>query len=475
VVRKLLYIASILFLVTQSVSGQKFYRIERIAAISTRSYHELAAIPYKDGVVFLSNRIPSSSTEYTNEEDRHFSDIFYIDWDGEKDWGTPKPIESVNSNYFDGPVSFTSDGNLMCFSRMYVAETGARGKRGNPNAGIYFADFENETWTNIRQFEGNDPQYTLYTPYISPDGNSIYFAANFEDSRGGFDIYVSRKTNSGWSHPENLGDKVNSTEDEVYPYLHASGSLYFSSKGHDTRGGSDVFYCNNYMGEWSDAVKLPAPINSAADDYTLIMNEDYTKGFFTSKRSGGTADVFRFYTVFPTFELPRPIQRNRWKYRLRENTMDTIDYTIFDYEWVINGTVHLPGHEVIYAFPKPGDYECSFNVHNKVTDTTMYGVGSIFIPIRLIEQPVIVSVDTVIVNQTINFSARDTHNPAFTIEGYYWDFGDGMKNDGITTTHQYAFPGAYKVVLGIKEKVRNRKYEAETKSVFKEIIVLPSD
>lgn len=473
--KRFLYIALFLLLAIQNVAGQKFYRIERITAISTRSYHELAPFPYKDGLVFMSNRIPSSFNEYTNEEDKHFSDIYFIEWDGDKDWGFPKLIESVKSKFFDGPVSFTEDGNLMCFSRMYIAETGHRGRRGNPNSGIYFADLENGTWTNIREFERNDPQFTLYTPYITPDGNSLYFAADYEDSRGGFDIYVSRKKNGNWSIPENLGDKVNSPEDELYPFLHASGSLYFSSKGHDTRGGSDIFYCNNYMGEWSDPVKLPVPINSMNDDYTLIMNEDYSEGFFTSKRSGGTADIYRFYSTFPTFDLPRPIQRNRWKYRLRENSMDTIDYSMFDYEWVINDTLHLKGHEVIYAFPRPGDYELSFNVHNKVTDTTMYGVGKLFIPIRLIEQPVITSVDTVVVNQTINFSAAETHNPAFRIDGYYWDFGDGMKSEGINVNHQFAFPGVYKVVLGIREKVRNRRFEPETKAVFKEITVLPAD
>lgn len=210
--------------------------------------------------------------------------------------------------------------------------------------------------------------------------------------------------------------------------------------------------------------------NSRADDYSLIMSEDYTEGFFT--RRGGSWDIYRFYTDHPTIENPRPIQRNRWKYRLKENSLDTIDYDIFEYEWVINGTLHLPGHEVIYAFPRPGDYELSFNVHNKVTDTTMYGVGTLFIPIRRIVQPVFVSQDTVKVNEVISFDAGETYLPDFPIEGYYWDFGDGMKDEGKTTTHQYDSPGKKEVVLIIKEKVRK---EPDNKAVFKEIIVLPAE
>ncbi|MFC2129731.1 PKD domain-containing protein [Bacteroidota bacterium] len=471
--KKFLYIAFLFFLVSQSVSGQRFYRVERIP-VSTRGYDEIAPFPHKDGLVYLSNRQTGSFMEYKDGENRPFSDIYYVEWNGERDWGTPKQITSIKTNYADGPVSFANNNELMCFSRMYISETGDAGRRGNPNAGIFFADLNGDEWANIRAFEQNDPQYTLYSPFITPDGSSLYFAANFEDSRGGFDIYVSKKINGNWSAPQNMGDKVNTPEDDVYPYLHSSGRLYFSSKGHDAIGGSDVWYCDKFLDEWSDAVKLPGPINSAADDYTLIMNDDYSEGFFTSKRSGGSGDIYRFYTVFPTFELPRPIQRNRWKYRLRENSLDTIDYEIFSYEWVINDTLRLPGHEVIYAFPRPGDYELSFNVTNKVTDTVMYGVGTLFIPIRLIEQPVIVSVDTVAVNEVINFSARDTHLPNFNIEGYYWDFGDGMKSDGITTTHTFTFPGVYKVVLGIQERVRSRKFEPETIAVFKEITVIPA-
>lgn len=473
--KKLLYIALTLSLIAQSLSGQKFYRTQRLP-FSTRGYDEIAPVPYNGGLIYLSNRQTGSFTEYKDDQNRPFSDVYTVEWDGERSWGTPKQLASpINTNYADGPVSFANNAELMCFSRMYIAESGDAGRRGNPNAGIFFADLDGENWTNIRPFEHNDPQFTLYTPSITPDGNTLYFSANFEDSRGDFDIYVSRKSNGKWSTPENLGDKINTPERDVYPYLHASGRLYFSSKGHDNVGGGDIFYCDNFLGEWSNAVKLPAPINSAADDYTLIMNDDYSAGFFTSKRSGGSPDIYRFYMVFPTFELPRPIQRNRWKFRLRENSLDSIDYDIFLYEWVINDTLHLPGHEVIYAFPRPGDYELSFNVTNKVTDTTMVGVGTLVIPIRLIEQPVIICADTVAVNEEVSFSARDTHLPNFNIEGYYWDFGDGMKSDGITTTHHFSFPGVYKVVLGIQERVRSRKFEPETIAVFKEITVLPAE
>ncbi len=451
----------------QYAEGQRFYRVKRLA-FSNYTDWEIAPVPYKDGLVFMSNRPDASMKNFSDQDDQNFSHIYYVSKVEEYSYETKYSLLSntLKSNFHEGPVSFANDDKLICYSRM---------NENTSTSGIFFADADYDDWVNIRPFEHNDPQYTYYTPFITADGNSLYFAANMEDSRGGYDIYVSKFSNGHWSIPENLGDKINSPEDDVYPYLHSSGRLYFSSKGHDTRGGSDIFYCDMFHGEWSDAVKLPAPINSVADDYTLIMSDDYSEGYFTSKRRRGSPDIYVFYTDFPSFDIPRPIQRNRWKYRFRENSLDSIDYSIFSYEWVINDTLHIPGLEIIYAFPRPGDYKLSFNVHNKLTDTTMYDVGNLFVQIRMIEQPVIVSRDTVLVNEEISFNARNTHLPGFTIEGFYWDFGDGMKSSGELTTHHYTFPGTYKVVLGIKEKVRSRKFEPETKAVFKEIIVLPEE
>lgn len=459
----------------QGSFAQKFYRQERLR-FSNRTDWEIAPVPYMNGIVYISNRTSASAIDYSDQNKLDFSNIYYIEQKGENEWDTPKLLSpKFTTNYHDGPVAFAQDDELICIVRSYVSETGGSGRQSNPNSGLYFSSNIDGEWTDPEPFPYNDESFVLYSPFLTPEGDVLYFAGNLQDTRGGFDIYVSRMEDGNWTEPENLGNEINTAEDEVFPYLHSSGRLYFSSKGHDAVGGSDIFYSNNLAGVWSRAIKLPPPINSGADDYTLIMSDDFSEGYYTSKRIGGTPDIYRFYTSFPSFDVPRAIQRNRFCFRLRENSLDTIDYTIFDYEWVINDTLKIPGHDIKYCFPGPGEYDLNFNVTNKVTDTIMYGVASLFLQLELIEQPVISSVDTAYVNQEVIFSSMETYLPTFEIDGYYWDFGDGMKSTGIEVSNIYGFPGKYRVVLGVLEKVKNRRFDPEKFSVYKDIIVLPEE
>lgn len=482
-VKRFIYILLTLVIVLPGkVSGQEFYELDYTLtrSVSSSSYDEMAPVPLNDSVVyFLSSRPSSSAREITTAEGgKNMANIYSFTMEkdertGKLKYGIPKPVKSLNTQYFDGPLDFNNNGELICFARMWMAEPGA--SKSNGNTKLKLADRQGEEWMNIRDFEHNDPQFSLTTPCFSPDGQLLYFAADFSDSKGGFDIYVSSYQNGNWSTPVNAGDMINTEEDELFPSLHSSGRLYFSSKGHDASG-FDIFYCDRVNDEWTDARALTW-FNRRSDDYSIIMSDDYTSGWFT-RIEGSSRKLFRYYTPYPPIGDPQKIKKNRWKYKLRENSLDTIDYTIFEYEWVINDTLRLPGHEVIYAFPRPGDYFLSFNVTNKVTDTIMYGVGTLMIPIREIEQGVITCPKTVRVGETVSFSAAKTHMPDnFTIEGYYWDFADGMKAEGLNVDYQYQTAGTYKVVLSVKGTVRTgtgrgNKYE-EIEEVFKEITVLP--
>ncbi|MEX0983345.1 MAG: PKD domain-containing protein [Bacteroidales bacterium] len=474
--RRLFPILFILMSVFQAATAQRYYRVSRLP-FSTGPYWESAPVPYRDSIVYISNRPSSSFVRYTNEDNQPFTNIFLVEKKGEDSWSSPDFLsETFQTNFDDGPVTFAQDYQLICFYQAYVAELGESGRRSNPNGGLYFSRRVSGGWTDPEPFEHNDYNYSYYTPWLTEDGTALYFSANLDDSRGDYDIYVSRLVNNSWTIPENLGDQVNTTEREWFPFLHEeSGRFYFSSNGHDSFGGFDLFYCNDINGVLSSAIKLPPPINSGADDFALFMYGDFSEGYFSSDRIGGTPDIYRFFSNFPKFEFPRPIQRNRFCFRLRENSLDTIDYTLFDYEWVINDTLDIPGHDIKYCFPGPGDYHLSFNVTNKLTDSVMYDVASLSLQLQLTEQPVITAPDTVAVNQEIYFSSEETYLPEFDIDAYYWDFGDGMKATGKTTTHVFSYPGDFTVVLGVEERVRNRRFEPERIAVFRKIVVLPEE
>jgi hypothetical protein len=399
------------------------------------------------------------------------TNIYYVPFDEDNKIGKAEKLSEVlTTNGDDGPVAFAQNDEMMCI----VIQNGHAGQYLPENGigGLYFAYKSNDIWGDLTPFEHNNQDVNLTTPFLTEDGRTLYFAAEgMPDSFGGWDIYVSHMEGQGWSAPENLGDKINTDEWDFFPFLHPSGRLYFSSRGHGARGGSlDIFSANYFNEAWSDPVSVPT-LNTYNDEVALVMNDDFSEGYF-SRKDGNSLDIWKFeYPNYEDFINPRPIQRNRFCFRLRENSLDTIDYTMFAYEWVINDTLIVPGHDIKFCFPGPGDYQLSFNVTNKVTDTIMYDVASLDLKLELMEQPVIIAPDTVIIGENISFSAKQTHWNRWDIEGFYWDFGNGVQEKGEKVNYQYPLPGEYTIVLGIKERVRNRRFEPEKTAVYKDIVV----
>src|ERR1041385_7295641 len=100
-------------------------------------------------------------------------------------------------------------------------------------------------------------------PNLSADEQTLYFVSNMAGGQGGKDIWMTTwdKKNKKWGEPVNLGSKVNTPEDEMFPYSAADGTLYFSSKGHVGMGGLDIFKTKMNGGAWDEPVNLKYPIN----------------------------------------------------------------------------------------------------------------------------------------------------------------------------------------------------------------------
>ena len=466
-----LTILAISLLLTVSVSAQR-YRTLELKSICNDNDWELAPVLYDSGMVFISNRIrPSTSLEVNQYGPK--PRLYYSEFDNN---GMPdKPVDLpgiFQLNGSEGPITFARNYQIACFCKPYE-NNGVAG-----NTGLFISYRRDGEWLDEEPFNHNDPTVNFTTPNLSEDGSTLYFAADgLEGESGNWDLYVSHYYNGEWTAPESLGDNINTPETEMFPFFHSkTGRLYFSSRGHAARGGSfDLFYSNRYKGQWTTPVAVPSPLNTNFDEISLIINEDLSQGYFT-RRTGNDYDIFVFsYPNYEKFQNPRPILRNRLCYRIWENSLDTIDYETFSYEWTINDTLHLPGHDVKYCFPGPGKFNIILNVTNKITDTVMMGVVKLFLDLKLNEQPVITAPDTVYVDQAFLLNAFKTNWDRWDIEGYYWDFGNGVQDKGEEVTYQYPVPGDYRIILGIKESVRNRRYEPEKQAVYKDIIVLPRE
>ncbi|WP_281615381.1 carboxypeptidase regulatory-like domain-containing protein [Flammeovirga sp. SubArs3] len=153
---------------------------------------------------------------------------------------------------------------------------------------LYMMDILGENiWKEEKELPFNNEHYSISEPTFSQDGNTMYFVSDMEDSYGGTDIYVSYKFKGQWTYPINLGETVNTPGDEVSPFLHPDGTLYFASDGHDGMGGLDIYESISKDETIIAVANLGSPINSEYDDYGLILNNVKRVGYFTSNRIGG--------------------------------------------------------------------------------------------------------------------------------------------------------------------------------------------
>ncbi len=463
--KKVALIILSLMLLLPVLVGQDYYRVRKHTRIST-GMDEAAAVPYMDdGVVYITESTSVGISSPKDSEGRRLFTIFQY-----KDGGQKRPFsDALVTQRHDGPVSFTGDYKTMVFSQQRPSGS----NRDFDPLGLYFAEKVDGNWVNIREFEFNDDFAWLFSPALSRNGRTLYFAANLSDAIGGFDIYRSVLKGGAWTRPENLGPAVNTEGNELYPFIHSSGILYFSSDGHDNNiGGYDLFKTAFVGGAWTRAIELEPPFNGLSDDYHVYFSEDFKSGYLTSNRRGGSKDIFTFETDIPAFESPEPIKKTYYKYKIYDRKLDTVDTSLFRYSWVINDTLEIPGHEIIYRFPEPGTYICKLNVFDIQLDTLLEGQTSKTLNIKLNEQTVITCPDTILVNTQVEFDGSKTYLPGFNVGRYLWEFGDGSYGVGLRVDHTYLYPGRYRVILGVEKRKQRKKDEPEVRSNFRDVLVV---
>lgn len=279
-------------------SEEKEFAVEIVQNINSKN-SDFCPLVYKNGLVFVSER----GLDLVNENNNSFSNkpylsIFYAE--ESKDYEKAKKFSTqLNSLYHDGPVSISVD--QIYFTRVNKKELG---KSYVNRLKIYSATLDGKKWKNIVPFEYNNKDYSVGHPWISEDGTKLFFASDMAGGQGGMDIYVCHKNGESWGKPQNLGDKVNTLENEVFPY-YRKGLLYFSSDGHSGYGGLDVFSTSE-EGNWKEVVNLKSPLNSSKDDFGIYYKDDET-GYFSSDREGGVGsdDIysFKWHSLTPKTEV----------------------------------------------------------------------------------------------------------------------------------------------------------------------------
>ena len=139
---------------------------------------------------------------------------------------------------------------------------------------------------------------------FSPDGNTLYFVSDRPGGKGGKDIWMSKKdAKDKFSEARNLGSTINTPYNEETVFIHPDGrTLYFSSKGHNSMGGYDVFVSHlNEAGIWSEPENLGTPINSPDDDMCFVISASGRFGYLSSARPDGLGgfDIYKLTFLGP--------------------------------------------------------------------------------------------------------------------------------------------------------------------------------
>ena len=237
------------------------------------------------------------------EEDFYFAVRQDTTWRYAQSLGTP-----INTHGNEGALSISPDGKYLFFAACNRED-------GFGSCDLYWSRWVDNHWSLPENLGPtvNSPQWDSQ-PSFSSDGKTLYFASKRSGGKGSSDIWITHLQSGGnWSVPENLGDSVNTSQEEMAPFIHPDDqTLYFSSKGHRGMGGLDLFFCRkNRDDRWGSPVNLGYPINTHAEEITLVVNSKGNMAFISSDKLGGKGrqDVYEF----PLYDKARPLLTTYFK------------------------------------------------------------------------------------------------------------------------------------------------------------------
>jgi outer membrane protein OmpA-like peptidoglycan-associated protein/Tol biopolymer transport system component len=257
-------------------------------SINTPYSEYVNTITADDQVLYFTRNIPGAYTTSGLQEDFFYSVRSGAAWQKARSLGPP-----INTGGNEGGLFISPDGRFLFFAACDRPD-------GMGSCDIYWSKREGTRWSDP---ENLGPVVNSGTwdsqPSFSSDGKTLYFASRRPGGYGSSDIWKSvLQDDNTWSAPENLGDSINTPREEMAPFIHPDDqTLYFSSKGHPGMGGLDLYYSKkDVLGRWKTPVNLGYPINTQADEITLLVNSTGDVAYISSDKLGGYGrqDIYSF-------------------------------------------------------------------------------------------------------------------------------------------------------------------------------------
>lgn len=267
-------------------------KVENMSKLVNSTYADYSPVVTADGstMIFTSRRDGGVGGK-TYDDGKYFEDIYITNYVNGK-WTKAENIGApINTDGNEATVGITIDGqNILIY------------KDDNGDGNIYRTHLNGDTWSAPEKLNDNiNSKHWEPSAFITADGNTMYFTSDRPGGFGGRDLYKSELDENGeWGKATNLGSAINTAYDEDAPFLHPDGiTLFFSSTGHKTMGGFDVFYSTmNDNGSWGVPVNVGFPVNSPDDDIFYVVSPDKTKAYYSSFKEGGIGEKDNYMITF---------------------------------------------------------------------------------------------------------------------------------------------------------------------------------
>lgn len=277
--------------------------------------HDFSPTFYENGIVFAS---PERRTDRIDTRRKfawdgtNFLQLYQVEYKGDV-YAEPKLFSLTKKDkYHDGPIAFNKDFTEAYLTRSNYSSKGKLGKnkRGVVEVNLYKSKKDDKgNWSALIPFKYNSSEYSTGCATLSQKEDIMIFASDMSGGLGQTDLWMTKKVDGEWQNPIHLGDKINTTLRDNYPYLDSEGDLYFASEGQNNGlGGYDIFWVPGFLKGKRDIYNMGAPINSEADDFGLVYDIRKGGGFFNSGRKGvvggkGRDDIFAFEILKSKLEV----------------------------------------------------------------------------------------------------------------------------------------------------------------------------
>lgn len=242
-------------------------------------------------LAFTSRRKNTTGGKINPYDLMYFEDIYFSYKSSNGVWSFPEnPGKPLNGNTNDATVDISADGKIIAIYKNWGGQDVICESQKTENG-----------WTKPIKLSKqiNSKRYHQPSATYSRDRRTIYFVSDKKGGQGASDIYTSHLNDDGtWAEAVNVGTVINTRYSEDAPCLYDDSTLYFSSRGHNSIGGYDIFVTRlKPNGEWATPVNLGYPLNSAGDDMYLILASS-GDGYFSSDRQGGFGGMDIYHAKF---------------------------------------------------------------------------------------------------------------------------------------------------------------------------------